>query len=250
MTAFSKRLGVAGLIVAMAAVPALAQSGGGGGGGGSGGGGSSGGASSGGAAGGSAGASRGSAAGGAASTGSSSAGSVSPGRSVNPVTGGAGTAGTTSTGQRPVPSLDNSQLRNGSTGAGAGSATGQAAGSRATAPGTTGPAGSTTATQPGGNPQNSEAFGSPATTGNDALRNNTGTARAPTDDPTGGVPSGGGRAGGSASGNSTGESGTADASQGAYGANMEECMSVWDPTTHMTKGQWKAACERTTTSRR
>lgn len=70
----------------------------------------------------------------------------------------------------------------------------------------------------------------------------------PTGGVTGGTVSGGGRASG-ATGSSTGEGGAADPSRAAYGANMQDCMSVWDPTTHMTKQEWRATCERTTTRR-
>ncbi|MCC7251812.1 hypothetical protein [Hyphomicrobium sp.] len=31
---------------------------------------------------------------------------------------------------------------------------------------------------------------------------------------------------------------------GAAGANLEECMKLWDPSTHMTKERWKVTCER------
>ncbi len=31
---------------------------------------------------------------------------------------------------------------------------------------------------------------------------------------------------------------------GAAGANMEECMKIWDPTTHMSKDQWRTTCQR------
>lgn len=31
---------------------------------------------------------------------------------------------------------------------------------------------------------------------------------------------------------------------GAAGKNLEECMKIWDPSTHMTKDQWKTTCER------
>jgi hypothetical protein len=31
---------------------------------------------------------------------------------------------------------------------------------------------------------------------------------------------------------------------GAAGRNLEECMKIWDPGTHMTKEQWKTTCER------
>ena len=31
---------------------------------------------------------------------------------------------------------------------------------------------------------------------------------------------------------------------GAAGANLEECMQVWDPSTHMTKDQWRTTCQR------
>lgn len=259
MRALSRQFGIAGLALAMATAPAFAQTGGGAGGG------SSGGASSGAASSGTA-----SRAGGASSVGSSSAGSTSPGRAVNPVTGTAGTAGTTAAGTRPVPSLDNSQLQNGSTGAGTGAATGTSAGTagagamtdNGSAAGRTGPAGSATASQPGANPQNSDQFGSPSTTDNDALRdtntNNNATSQPAITDPTGttgGTASGGGvrRGQTAATGGSTGSSGSGDGTgltgenRAAYGATMKDCMSVWDPTTHMTKEQWKSACERTST---
>jgi hypothetical protein len=117
-----------------------------------------------------------------------------------------------------------------------------------------GPAGSATASQPGANPQNSDQFGSPSTTDNDSLRdnstNNNATSQPAITDPTGvtgGTASGGGtRNGGAATGGSTGSSGTGS-DRAAYGATMNDCMSVWDPTTHMSKQQWREACERTTT---
>jgi hypothetical protein len=31
---------------------------------------------------------------------------------------------------------------------------------------------------------------------------------------------------------------------GAAGKNLDECMKLWDPSTHMTKEQWKTTCER------
>lgn len=31
---------------------------------------------------------------------------------------------------------------------------------------------------------------------------------------------------------------------GAAGANLDECMQIWDPSTHMTKEQWRTTCER------
>lgn len=31
---------------------------------------------------------------------------------------------------------------------------------------------------------------------------------------------------------------------GAAGANLDECMKLWDPSTHMTKERWKETCER------
>ena len=34
---------------------------------------------------------------------------------------------------------------------------------------------------------------------------------------------------------------------GAYGKNVEECMTAWDASTHMTKEAWRQTCERTTT---
>jgi hypothetical protein len=34
---------------------------------------------------------------------------------------------------------------------------------------------------------------------------------------------------------------------GAYGSTLSECMSVWDPSSHMSKGEWRSACARTTT---
>jgi hypothetical protein len=34
---------------------------------------------------------------------------------------------------------------------------------------------------------------------------------------------------------------------GAYGKNVDECMSAWDANTHMSKDDWRKTCERTTT---
>ncbi|MDP1908458.1 MAG: hypothetical protein Q8K85_09160, partial [Hyphomicrobium sp.] len=31
---------------------------------------------------------------------------------------------------------------------------------------------------------------------------------------------------------------------GAAGANLEECMKIWDSTTHMSKDQWRTTCKR------
>ena len=31
---------------------------------------------------------------------------------------------------------------------------------------------------------------------------------------------------------------------GAAGANLDECMKVWDSTTHMSKDQWRTTCKR------
>jgi hypothetical protein len=36
---------------------------------------------------------------------------------------------------------------------------------------------------------------------------------------------------------------------GAYGQTIADCMSVWDPTTHISKAQWRVVCARTTTRR-
>jgi hypothetical protein len=36
-----------------------------------------------------------------------------------------------------------------------------------------------------------------------------------------------------------------DNRQGAAGATLDECMKVWDATTHMTKEEWRRTCERT-----
>jgi hypothetical protein len=37
------------------------------------------------------------------------------------------------------------------------------------------------------------------------------------------------------------------ASTGATGRNMPECMSAWDPKTHITKSRWREICARTLT---
>lgn len=31
---------------------------------------------------------------------------------------------------------------------------------------------------------------------------------------------------------------------GAAGRNLDECMKLWDPDTHMTKGKWNETCKR------
>lgn len=86
-------------------------------------------------------------------------------------------------------------------------------------------------------------------TGTAASSNNTaGTLAPPLIDPTGvtgGTASGGGR--GPRTASSSTATPTGGNSGGAYGRTIEDCMSVWDPTTHLTKEQWRAACSRTIT---
>jgi hypothetical protein len=34
-------------------------------------------------------------------------------------------------------------------------------------------------------------------------------------------------------------------SGGAAGGTLDDCMAVWDPTTHMSKDEWRVTCKRT-----
>lgn len=96
--------------------------------------------------------------------------------------------------------------------------------------------------------------GTAASSNNFSNSNTTGTLAPPLIDPTGvtgGTASGGGRGPHTASTATPSGSSTATPSEsssgGAYGRTIEDCMSVWDPTTHLTKDQWRAACARTIT---
>jgi hypothetical protein len=54
--------------------------------------------------------------------------------------------------------------------------------------------------------------------------------------------------GGSRQGNlalSPGSSSPDPARPGGGGDTLADCMRFWDKGTHMTKGQWRAACRRT-----
>jgi hypothetical protein len=33
-------------------------------------------------------------------------------------------------------------------------------------------------------------------------------------------------------------------SGGAAGASLDDCMKIWDPSTHMSKAQWETTCKR------
>lgn len=141
--------------------------------------------------------------------------------------------------QQAVPSIGNNPAYQGT------------GGSAMTTPGT-----STTTTTTG--PVGDETGSMPAITDSSQVSPEIGlpgTNQADITDPTGitgGTASGGGRpgnansaSGGSATGGSTGESG--NSSPGAYGATMSQCMSVWDASSHMSKKEWRDACQRTVT---
>lgn len=210
-----KFAGATAAALVLAVVPAAAQS--------SGGGGSSGGST------------------GAAGAGTSTGTGSAAGR------GGAGN----STAVSPSPSLDNSPLNRRAVGSPQsngvpgsvqpGSTTGQASTRDprdAPAPGAETIPGDTSTSQ--ANPEQQKPGGPNST-----------NAATDTLDPTGasgGTTSGGGGSTGAGSGASgPGTGGNGPPERAAYGANMDQCMSVWSADTHMTQDQWRQACERTTT---
>lgn len=166
----------------------------------------------------------------------------------------------------PPPSMGNSSLRSPRTGVVQGSVPARATdgtSSEGTSDGTGGlsnsgvtsqmPGGVSTdsggaASQSGASSSNSSARTANPSSGLSGDRPSSGSAySAPAlRDPTGiggGTTSGGGR-------RTAGAGVTGDSSRAAYGANMQDCMSVWDASTHMTKEQWRSACARTTTRSR
>jgi hypothetical protein len=36
-----------------------------------------------------------------------------------------------------------------------------------------------------------------------------------------------------------------DPNRGGGGATLADCMALWDPSTHMTRPEWRATCVRT-----
>ena len=53
----------------------------------------------------------------------------------------------------------------------------------------------------------------------------------------------------SASPSSTSPSEAARSAPGGGGNTLADCLSFWDPATHMTKSEWRTACQRSLTRR-
>jgi hypothetical protein len=48
----------------------------------------------------------------------------------------------------------------------------------------------------------------------------------------------------SPSGSSAGPSESAQSTAGGGGRTLEDCLKFWDRETHMTRGEWRTACQR------
>lgn len=227
MIRIMKRIAVASAAVALAAAPALAQSSGGAGGGSAGGGAGSSAGAGGTAGSGSLGTSRGAASGSSATT--SPAARTSPGS----------TPGVKPT-QAPVPSAGNSPLNTQNRGTTATETTPSNG-----APGSEQP----NSTSRGSAGMDPNAASSSAQSTGQSQQTGGGTAATDSIDPSGasgGTTSGSGGGSRGVTGDSSGTSGAGN-DRAAFGASMDQCMSVWDKETHMTKEEWRRTCERTTT---